>query len=168
MFDEPQVAVVRRKSVGHFVSVNDNHLGPGLCSFQDESHDEIRFDQRVVRPVRDPSKMDVQHLAFVNRDYSDCHCCAGESENLAYGTLRFGEMHIEYLLEMVLPFSFAEKHPALERLQLRGRQPTPLDIGARNPFGPLNPGRAIVDLHDDASRGPHLEAGQLIDYVAPA
>ena len=35
-------------------------------------------------------------------------------ENVAHGTLRIREMHIEFLFEMVLPFSFVEEHPALE------------------------------------------------------
>ena len=101
MFDEPAVAVVRLKSVRHLVSGDDDHLGPGLRSFQDESHDEIRLDQPVVRPVSDPSEMDVQHPAFVNREDSDCHGCAGESENFGNGTLRLGQMRIEYLLEIL-------------------------------------------------------------------
>ena len=78
MLDEPGLAIVPHKSVGHFVSVDDDRLGPGLCGFQDQSHDEIRLDQPIVRPVRDPCKMNVQHLAFVNREYSDGHRFAGE------------------------------------------------------------------------------------------
>ena len=121
LLDEPEVAVVQCESVRHFASVHDDHFGPVLWSLQDKGHDEIGFDQGVVRLVRDPSKMDVQHLAFVNRKHSDGDCCTGESENLAHGALRFGEVHIELLLEVVLPFSLTEKHPTLERLQLGGR-----------------------------------------------
>ena len=116
MLDEPEVTVVRRKSVGNLVSVSDDQLRPGLRSLQDKSHDEIRLDQPVVRPMRDPSKMEVQHLVIVNRQDLDCHRCATEPENLANGAPRLGEMHIEYLVEMVPPFSFTEKHCGLERL----------------------------------------------------
>ena len=118
MFDEPEIAVMWRKSVRHLISVDNDHLGLGSCSFQNKSHDEIRFDQPIVCPVRDPSEMDVQDLAFVDRKHSDCHRCAGKPENFTYGILRIGEMRIEYLLETVLPFSFSKKHSTLERLEL--------------------------------------------------
>ena len=145
MLYEPEVAVVRRKSVLHLVSVNENHLRPGLSGFHKERHSEVWFNQPIVRPVRDPSEMNTQYLAFVNREYPDGHGCAGEPKNLTYGTSRFGEMRLEYLIELVLPFSFVEENWALERLQFQGRKPTPLDIGARYPFSPSSPGmRSLI------------------------